>query len=772
MRLKKKSVLVDALATLALVAVGRCAMAQQTTGAAPTGSDSDSAIGLQEIIVTATRREQSIEKVPISVQALSQDNMTERGIKDISDIAAVTPGLQFALPIGVVPTITAISIRGLNTDTGASTVGIYLDDTPIQVRLSALGNVGSPYPAVFDLNRVEVERGPQGTLFGAGAEAGTLRFITNTPSLTQSSGYVHAELASTEHGALSEEVGAAYGGPLVADTLGFRVSLWNRHDGGYVDRVNPLTGDVTDRNSNGRETTAIKAALTFQPVEGVRITPSVFAQWTNIDNTSLFYGYLSDASTGHFNDGTFTPAPSHDHFYLPSVKVEVRLPFADLTSTTSFMYRELDSKFDTSASFFGAATTNGHPGYGSPLGPDFPTSVLDSGPSTTGQTVRGVTQEVRLASNDPAARVTWVAGVFLDHRSQFEYQNTHELAIDPTGGWVFNFTQLIKDTQAAVFAQGDIHLIPKLTLTLGERVAWVKVQQSNTNGSGIQNAGELPSVVSPTVTQTPSTPRVALTYELDDRNLFYAAVAKGFRVGGGNAPLPTGCNATPPSTYSSDYVWNYEIGAKNKLFDGRVQIDTSIFHIDWLKIQQLIPLSCGLLYTANTGTAVSQGFDLALQTLITEHLGVDLNLGYVDAYYTKNVYDNYGNLLIQKDDKTGLPPQVLAPWNATLSAHYKVPLPNGDTLHGNGEYQYQSRNRGPFITQIPGPSYLPELGGNPATHVFNLRSGYKTGPLDVSLFVNNVFDSHPLLGGFTVDKLITYSTLRPRTVGLTANYAF
>jgi iron complex outermembrane recepter protein len=772
MRLKKKSVLVDALATLALVTGALSAMAQQTTGAASTGSDSDSAIGLQEIIVTATRREQSIEKVPISVQALSQENMTERGIKNISDIAAVTPGLQFALPIGVVPTITAISIRGLNTDTGASTVGIYLDDTPIQVRLSALGNVGSPYPAVFDLNRVEVERGPQGTLFGAGAEAGTLRFITNTPSLTQSSGYAHAELASTEYGGLSEEVGVAYGGPIVADTLGFRVSLWNRHDGGYVDRVDPLTGDVTDRNSNGRETTAAKAALTVQPVEGVRITPSVFAQWTNIDNTSIFYGYLSNASTGHFNDGTFTPAPSHDHFYLPSIKVEAGLPFADLTSTTSFMYRELDAKFDTSASFFGAAVTDGHPGYGSPLGPDFPTSVLDSGPSTTGQTVRGATEEVRLNSNNPAARVTWVAGVFLDHRTQFEYQNTHELAIDPTGGWVFNFTQLIKDTQAAAFAQGDIHLIPKLTLTLGERVAWVKVQQSNTNGSGIQNAGELPSVVSPTVTQTPSTPRVALTYELDDRNLFYVAVAKGFRVGGGNAPLPTGCNATPPSTYSSDYVWNYEIGAKNKLFDGRVQIDTSIFHIDWLKIQQLIPLSCGLLYTANTGTAVSQGFDLALQTLITEHLGVDLNLGYVDAYYTKNVYDNYGNLLIRKDDKTGLPPQVLAPWNATLSSYYKTPLPNGDSLHINGEYQYQSRNPGPFITQIQGPSYLPELGGNPAIHVFNLRGGYKTGPLDVSLFVNNVFNSHPLLGGFTVDKLVTYSTLRPRTVGLTANYAF
>lgn len=136
------------------------------------------------------------------------------------------------------------------------------------------------------------------------------------------------------------------------------------------------------------------------------------------------------------------------------------------------------------------------------------------------------------------------------------------------------------------------------------------------------------------------------------------------------------------------------------------------------------------------------------------------------------MYDSYGDLLIQKDDKVGLPPQVIAPWNATLSANYKVPLANGDSLHANGEYQYESRNPGPFITQIPGPSYLPQLGGSPATHMVNLRAGYKKGPVDLSVFVNNLFDSHPYLGDFTVGKLITYSTFRPRTVGLTANYAF
>jgi iron complex outermembrane receptor protein len=772
MGMKHKSVLVNAVAALALVAIPLKGMADQAPAGNAPGSESDS-LALQEIVVTATRREQSVEKVPISIQALSQDAMTERGIKDIADIANVTPGLQFALPIGIVPTITAISIRGLNTDTGASTVGLYVDDTPIQVRLSALGNVGSPIPALFDLNRVEVERGPQGTLFGASAEAGAVRFITNQPSLTQASGFSHVEFATTEGGAGSQEVGVAYGAPIVTDELGYRNSFWDRHDGGYVNRLDPLTGETTDHNSNGKDTFAIHAALAWQPVDGLKITPSALTQWTNVDNTSIFYGYLSNASAGRFNDGTLTPAPWHDHFYLPSVKVEAKLPFADLTSTTSYMYRELDAKFDTSESFYGNVTTNGKPGYGSPLGPDFVTSPEDSGPSTTGQTVRGETEEVRLSSNDPEARLTWVAGVFLDHRTQFEFQQTRELAIDPTGAPVFNFTQLITDTQKAIFAQGDLHLTSQWILTLGGRVAFAKVDQFNTNGPGVVNTGELAAVASPTVHETPWTPRVAISYQADPDNLFYAAIAKGFRVGGGNAPLPDVCKVTPPATYDSDYVWSYEIGSKDRLFDGHLQLDTSAFYINWKKIQQLIPVpACGLLYTANTGSAVSEGFDLALQSIITERFGIDLNLGYVNAHYNVNVYDSNGSLLIEKNDVTGLPPQVLSPWSATVQAHYKVPLPNGDSVRGNVEYQYQSHNSGPYITQIPGPSYAPLLVGNPATSLVNLRAVYKHGPVDVALFVNNVANNHPLLGAFTNGELVSYSTFRPRTVGVSANYAF
>src|SRR5271163_2778127 len=207
-----------------------------------TAADTTSNYELEDIIVTATRREATVQNVPISIAAFGKDELNQGFIKSIDDIAALTPGLQFAVPNGFSSAFTTISIRGLNTNTGPPTVGLYLDDTVISSRLSGTANQGNVYPIVFDLDRVEVERGPQGTLFGAGAEAGTVRFITNQPSLTDYSGLVRAELAETEGGRMSYETGVAYGAPIIQDELGFRVSAWTRSDGGWVNRIDPITG--------------------------------------------------------------------------------------------------------------------------------------------------------------------------------------------------------------------------------------------------------------------------------------------------------------------------------------------------------------------------------------------------------------------------------------------------------------------------------------------------------------------------------------------------
>ena len=223
--------------------------------------------GLEEIVVTATRREESISKVPISITALNQDALDQKGIRDFSEMVRFTPGVSIDTS-----GTNAISIRGISSSGGAGTTGIYIDDTPIQMR--ALGfNPDDTLPKTFDLDRVEVLRGPQGTLFGAGSEGGTVRYIMTQPSTTAESTYARAELGFTQHGAPSYEAGLAHGGPLVDGVLGYRASVWFREDAGWINRVDPTTGATTEKNANHGQTVALRLAFLYQPVDNVKITP-------------------------------------------------------------------------------------------------------------------------------------------------------------------------------------------------------------------------------------------------------------------------------------------------------------------------------------------------------------------------------------------------------------------------------------------------------------------------------------------------------------------
>src|SRR6201998_102385 len=195
--------------------------------------------GLQEIVVTASRREESLSKVPISVTALTQETMDQKGIKDFLDVARFTPGVSIDTS-----GTNAISIRGISSSGGAGTTGIYIDDTPIQMR--AVGyNPDDTLPKTFDLERVEGLSRPQGTLCGSGSEGGTVRYILTQPSVTSSSTYVRSELSFTRYGQPSYEGGVAYGAPIVDGTLGFRASVWYREDGGWINRVDPTTDVAT-----------------------------------------------------------------------------------------------------------------------------------------------------------------------------------------------------------------------------------------------------------------------------------------------------------------------------------------------------------------------------------------------------------------------------------------------------------------------------------------------------------------------------------------------
>ncbi len=754
-----------ALAMIAGVFAGRTALAQSTAGAS-TGEGA-----LEEVIVTATRREESVEKVPISIEVLGQEQLTQYGIKSITDLAAMVPGLQFGT-YGAATNYTSVAIRGFNTMVGASTVGIYLDDTPLQGRMSPLGNVGFIFPLVFDLDRVEVLRGPQGTLFGASSESGAVRFITNQPSLTQDSGFSHAEYSVTQNGAPSYEAGAAFGGPIIKDELGFRVSAWFRGDGGYINRINPVSAQLSSSDANSDRKGVVRAALGMKVADDILITPSLTYQMTDVNNTGSFYDYFSNPSEGSFANGRLLPDVSSEHLIVPSVKVEAPLSFATLTFNASYVERGFNETQDLSTlncAIFG--------GCGSPIGIAFPSSLSDISPGATGETLQTYTAEVRLASNatDPVA--SWVVGLYADHRKQRDYQTVNAPLefVGPTGNPVFYINQYVWDDQYAAFAQTDLHVTSQFTATLGVRQEMARTNQLNFSGKGLFNSG-VPLAAQSSERENPFLPKATLSYQLTQGDMVYASASKGLRVGGGNNGLPGFCDVNDTSTYNADYLWSYEVGTKDRFFGGRMQVDASVFHVRWSQIQSAVLLSCGLSYTANLGTADSDGFDLALQAMLTDNLRVDLNVGYADARYVSNAYTPNGLPLSLKGDAIQALNVVNPPWDISMSPNYTFDLAGGDKVQVRAQYIYHSRNNRPVITEDPGaPAYAPLDVPDPPTHLTNLRADYTTGTFDWGVYLNNAFNSHPLLGALQdtpTSNLVTNTTFRPRTLGVSANYSF
>lgn len=751
--------------------------AEPSNAPPPATTDSnpgDAHEALGEIIVTATKRSESLNKVPISIAALSPEAMAESGVKGFRDVAAIVPGIEFDSVSNWGPNLSNIAIRGVNSTIGTSTTGIYLDDTPIQSRVQSFSYVGQPLPFTWDLERVEVDRGPQGTLFGAGAEGGAVRFIPTEPSLTQFSGLAHSEVSETKDGGLSYESGLAAGGPLVDESLGGRISVWYRRDGGYVDRVDPFTGATVDADANRSDSKAARVAMVYRPVDAVTITPSVNYQSQQTHDTGTFYEALSDPQQGVFDNGRLLRQPTVDSLYLPSVKVQANLGFAELTSISSYYHREASTLYDNT-NLMGALLG----GYGNPLGPAYPTAYSQAAPGYITLRQSFISQELRLASTEGPGALSWVAGLFYSRVRQEDSESIDSPVFAPelaTTNPILYTDQGILDTQLAAFGEIDYRATERLKLTAGVRVADVKYDAVQFV-SGVLNEG-VPPVASGASRETPVTPKVGAAFQYDENNLFYVSIAKGYRVGGINTPLADYCNATSPApkTYNSDSLWSYEIGAKDTLLNGHLQVDTSVFHIDWKDIQQpvLIP-SCGFEYFANLGEASSNGFDFALSALIGEHFRPGLAVGYTDAHYSKTII-NDGVVTVDRGDAIGTIPQVPSPWNVTASTEYMLDVIADWRVTLRLEDVFHSRNPGPFASYDPAAiSYAPEIPPNPSTNVLNFRVSAEYGKFEVEAFVNNVLNSTPLLNrgqDTPTSDLFYQTTLRPRTIGLGGYWHF
>ena len=800
--LRRLLILSAAIAPLACAG----AAAAQSTEAKP----AEASTAVKEIVVTAGRREENLSKVALSVSAFTAAKMDVKGIKSFGELARYTPGVTFD------PVRKDISIRGISSQAGAGTTGVYIDDTPIQMRALGL-DANNTLPAVFDLDRVEVERGPQGTLFGAGSEGGTVRYITRQPSLTSFSALAHSEVATTQDGGPSYEAGVAMGGPIVQDKLGFRISGWARRDGGFIDRVDYQTLAPTDKNANRTDTYVGRAALTLAPIDALKITAAINYQDRKQHDYDQYWVSISDPGRGVYRSGTPDRMADKDRFWLPSVKVEWDFGPVTFISNTSYLHRkEFVNGYSGSLynlSYFQQLTGS----FVDPMGNDCaqcltgPDPLLTAtglnlpgfGPYSSTSTVtneqKNFAQEFRLQSSDPDARLTWVAGVFLGYNTQRSIEEINDPQLPeltqylwgesmmdawgeellPNGDDYINNTKG-HDRQIALFADGAFKITDQLKVTAGIRYAWTHFDFVNA-ADGAQNFG--PSGGTGKQDETPVTPKVGVSYQADPDNLFYATVAKGYRIGGANPPFPqAACQAdldalgitSVPASFNSDTVMSYEIGSKNRLMDRRISLATSAYYVKWSNIQQANYLtSCGFQYTANLGTAESKGFDFQGEFQVTEALDLELAVGYTDARYSKTTHsgsDPTSPILVNKGDTLGG-----SPWSVTVGAQYNFPAFSHDAFI-RADYEFSSHNN--WLTAQTDPATAnPDLAlvNDPATNFFSLRSGITVGHLDVAVFMDNVFNSHPQLGLTHQDQytlLFEASTLRPRTIGLSGTYRY
>src|ERR1700731_532629 len=414
-----------------IVTAGACAAPLAGANEAAT-TEPAAAGGLEEIVVTATRREENISRVPISITAFSQDMLDQKGIKDFSDVARFTPGVAFDAG-----QTNQISIRGISSSGGSGTTGIYIDDVPIQVR--DLGfNPDDALVKIFDLDRIEVLRGPQGTLFGAGSEGGTVRYITTQPSLTKSSIYARAETSYTQGGDPSYEAGVAGGTPIIDGTLGVRASVWYRRDGGYIDRIDPVTLATDQKNANYDQTTLLRLAAVWAPTEHLTVTPSIYYQDRYRNDVESYWPLYSNPSKDRFVNADPTQRSDPDRFYLAALKVEADLGATKLISHTSYYHRQEETGYDGTLYNLGFYQTFLGPGFTvlDPLlldnnGVHLPPAAANyRSPASVDNYQQNITEEIRLQSNDPAAKLIWTTGVFFSVNRQRYLEQIHDPLLD------------------------------------------------------------------------------------------------------------------------------------------------------------------------------------------------------------------------------------------------------------------------------------------------------------------------------------------------------
>lgn len=699
------------------------------------GPADQQAPGLQEIVVTAEKVKERLIDVPISMSVLSAREIEKLGATQFTDFATAVPGLDFSTAGSG---FTQISMRGVTTGYDvSSTVGIYLDDVPVgSSSIFALGNLFALDPELFDVSSVEILRGPQGTLYGASAMGGLIRYVTPMPALASFRTEARVSASEIAGGGTGYQAASAVNLPVVPGEAAVRLSAYERHDGGYIKNIALSKGNVDQGDTYGG-----RVNMLWQPFERLSVELSAFLQDTSRGGEATA-DYSADGSMPYGSLGQYRPFPGGEpfteRFRLLSVKLTYDFGPAVLTAISGYQELTESNVWDVSSGF-------------APLCALLETFSCGSLAAQSSLGMHKFTQEVRVASKQNRT-LEWLAGAFYTREtaSQYEYFMLRSPTEQPEPNDLFTYYLPSRYEEDALFGDLTWHVIYDLDLTGGVRYAR-DYQRFTQAGSGLLGASK------PTTSSTEDVRNylATLRYHFTANATGYLRYATGYRPGGPNyvtlnpgTGLPNG-----PPVSQPDSLKEYEAGAKVESPERRLAADLSIYEIDWRDIQVATNNGGFSSITNAPGGATIDGAELTLSGRPVDRLTASTSMAYTHAY------KNAASVALGAVPGERLPGSPR--FTTSVSADYELTAAGVRPTLGV-TFRYVSDRTVDFDSNRP-PNVQARL---PSYRTVDLRAGLTIGIVSVQLFLHNVLDergeSSILLPQFG-DRV---GLIQPRTVGL------
>ena len=793
-----------AASALALVLPGIAAAQSEAPASPPVAGLPMTGSGGGEIIVTAQKRREDIRTVPISLSVLSGAALKDQHVLDYDDLSRAVPGVAFNAVAGEEGRDNIV-IRGVSSTSGASTVGLYLDDVSITV--PNLYRDGAIEVRLPDIDRVEVLRGPQGTLYGDSSEGGTIRFLT-TPARSDRFGATgQADVSGTMNGGANYALAGTVNIPVIRDKLALAGSVAYQNDSGWIDHYD-ANGRLAAQGVNSSNSFSGHWTATWTPDATLTITPGFFYQRVNNADNAAFYPDL-----GLWRQNKEVAEPSHDTVMLGSLTVKKALSFADLTSVTGYFDRVAARQED--GTFFNSTAFALF--FLDPVYPDHQAvndSVIANLPSAVHYRTHYTqfSQELRLSSNGTGSGpgwLKWVVGAYYAtqtvHNTDFQtigninstFQSIYGMTMEqsllettygnptygqPGGGDAITLfpgdvdesdDRTYRSQQYAVFGQAGIAFAKGWKLDLGARWSaahedFVSVETGfyQIGNLGYQTAGQPPAApYLQSGTGHTFLPKATLYHDLAPTSSVYASAAKGFRLGGPTGPIVFGpasvCNGdfeaigqtTQPTRFQSDSLWTYELGTKNDFAGHRVRLSAAGFLTNWKNIQQQIYLpTCGYYFTSNIGDARIWGAELEASVRVAGGFSLSASASANDA---KVVRSNNLSTVVPGQHLIAVPG-----FTATAGANWLHPLDDTKALTAMVNYSYTGHSYGSYLTTDP--NYY-----NPAYSVVNASLGLKFGPHQITLYAKNLFNDQTIIQRPQINTVVEGYTVHPRQIGVT-----